>query len=236
MKKLFTSFFPALLFFFQLNAQNFKWAAQIGGTDYDNGEDVAFDASGNVYMVGIFNSTADFNPDTAVAYTLTSAGAQDVYVVKLDSEKNFMWAVRVGGAAQDFAYAIAVSNSGYVYVCGKFTGTADFDPSAANYNLTSAGGSDIFILKLDTASNFIWAKQIGSTGDDNVEKFTLDNSEHLLVCGEFSGTVDFDPGPGVQNLVSTASQDAYVLKLDDDGNYVWAHRYGSNPYGVWLQC
>jgi len=227
MKRLFTSISLTIFFFLQLNAQTFKWAAQIGGTDYDTGEDIAFDASGNVYMVGIFNSTADFNPDSAATNTLTSAGAQDVYIVKLDSDKIFKWAVRIGGAAQDFAYAIAVS-SGYVYVCGKFTSTADFDPGASTYNLTAAGGTDIFILKLDTASNFIWAKQIGSTGDDNVEKFTLDNSEHLLLCGEFSGTVDFDPGAGVQNLTSTASQDAYILKLDNDGNYIWAHRFGSN--------
>jgi len=230
LKKLLTSISFILLFFLQLNAQTFQWAAQIGGTDSDTGEDIAFDASGNVYMLGIFFSpVADFNPDTANTYTLTSAGAQDVYVVKLDSDKNFKWAVRVGGAAQDFGYAIAVSSSGYVYVCGKFTATADFDPGTDTFNLISAGGTDMFILKLDTASNFIWAKQIGSIGDDNVEKFTLDNSEHLLLCGEFSGTVDFDPGAGVQNLTSVYAQDAYVLKLDDDGNYIWAGRFGSNP-------
>src|SRR6185436_12269423 len=106
-----------------------------------------------------------------------------------------------------------------------FTGTADFDPGIDTSNLTSAGGTDIFILKLDTASNFIWAEHIGSTGDDNVEKFTLDHSEHLLLCGEFSGTVDFDPGGGVQNLTSTYTQDAYVLKLDNNGGYVWAGRF-----------
>ena len=54
--------FPSFLFA-QTDAQTFKWAAQIGGTDYDTG-DIAMDSGNNVYMVGIFNSTADFDPGT----------------------------------------------------------------------------------------------------------------------------------------------------------------------------
>ena len=177
-------------------------------------------------MVGIFNSTADFNPGSGV-YNLTSAGAQDVYVVKLDDAGNFKWAARVGGSMQDFAYSIAVSEEGFVYIAGNFRGTADFNPGLDVFNLTSAGGSDIFILKLDTSSNFIWAKAIGSAGDDNAEKFTLDHSGNLVICGAFSGTVDFDVSSSIHNLTSIGATDVYILKWNGDGNYVWAGRFGS---------
>jgi hypothetical protein len=234
LKKQITLFAFVFFLFTQTYAQTFKWAAQIGGNDYDTGEDIAVDSSNNVYMVGIFNSAADFDPGVNT-YNLASAGAQDVYIVKLDSNKNFIWAVRVGGAQQDFAYSIAVSGSS-VYICGNFRDTADFNPGIAVNNLVSYGGSDIFVLKLDTASNFIWAKQIGGTGNDVAEKLTLDHAGNILICGEFQNTVDFDPGAGVQNMISNGSADAYVLKLDANGNYTWAGHYGNSPgqfaYGI----
>lgn len=233
-KKQIALFIFLFFLFTHVNAQSFKWAAQVGGTDYDTGEDIAFDSSGNVYMVGIFNSTADFDPG-AGTFNLTSAGAQDMYIVKLDSNKNFIWAAQVGGSHQDFAYSIAVNGSS-VYICGNFRDTADFDPGAGITNLISAGNSDIFILKLDTTSNFISVMQIGAAGIDVAEKLTLDNSGNILVCGQFQNTVDFDPSPGVQNITSNGSADAYVLKLDANGNYIWAGHYGNSPgqfaYGI----
>src|SRR6187399_17842 len=152
MKKRFT-LMAFVLFYVQVHAQSFRWAAQEGGTDYDTGEDIAVDADNNVYMVGIFYATADFDPG-AGTFNLSSAGAQDVYVLKLDSNRNFIRAVRVGGTQQDFAYSIAVNGSS-VYICGNFKDTVDFNPGAGINNLGSAGGSDIFMLHLDTASNFI---------------------------------------------------------------------------------
>ncbi len=226
----------ALIISLTTQAQQFDWMAQIGGTDTDSGDDIAFDNDGNVYMVGVFWATADFNPDPSVAFNLTSAGAQDAYVVKLDSAKNFIWAIKVGGLQQDFAYTVDVNDNGEVYVCGRFRVTVDFDPGSGVNNITSAGDHDIFILKLDTNGNFVWVKTIGSAGADEVENCDLDPNGNILLCGVFSGTVDFDPNGGVQNLTSVATQDAYILKLDASGNYVWAGRFGSNPgelvYGI----
>ena len=227
MKKQITLLASALLISAGVHAQSFRWAAQAGGNDYDAGEDVAVDAANNVYMVGIFNQTADFDPG-AGTYTMTSAGAQDVYVMKLDSNKNFKWGVRVGGTQQDFAYSIAV-NGNSVYLCGNFRGTVDFDPGPGVNNLVSAGGSDVFVLKLDTASNFIWAQQLGGTGNDLAENLTIDNAGNILIAGEFQSTVDFDPGAGTQYITSSGSADAYVLKLDSNGGYIWAGRFGNSP-------
>jgi hypothetical protein len=220
--------FIVLFFLFgtKLHAQTYQWVAQEGGTDYETGEDIAIDAAGNVYMAGIFNSTADFDPGPGV-FNLTSAGAQDVYVVKLDAAKNFIWAVKVGGTQQDFAYALRVYN-GSVYVAGYFRGTVDFNPGPGVDSLVSAGGEDIFVLKLDTASSFVWVKQIGGATNDVAEKMTMDDSGNILVCGQFEGTVDFDPGPGVQNIVSASTADAYILKLDSGGSYTWAGHFGNN--------
>src|SRR4030095_8964076 len=106
-------------------------------------------------------------------------------------------------------------------------GTVDFDPGAGTYTLSSSGDEDIFISKSDELGNLIWAKKIGGGGLDHVNTMTLDESGDVYAAGEFNGTVDFDPGTGIHNLVSAGMEDAFILKLDSSGNFVWAKSIGS---------
>ena len=79
---------------------------------------------------------------------------------------NFVWARRLGGTSDDQGFSIVVDGSGNVYTTGFFDGTADFDPGAGTFNLTSAGGQDVFVSKLDSSGNFVWARQLGGTSSD----------------------------------------------------------------------
>ena len=119
---------------------------------------ISVDAAGNVYTTGFFSRTVDFDPGAETA-NLTSAGAADIFVSKLDNAGNFVWARNMGGTSGDFdvGLGVIVDAAGNVYTTGYFNGTADFDPGAGTANLTSAGGADIFISKLDNAGNFVWA-------------------------------------------------------------------------------
>ena len=139
----------------------------------------------------------------------------------------FQWAKRMGGTGFDAARSIAVDNaSGAVYTTGAFQGTVDFDPGAGTLNLTSAGSNDMFISKLDALGNFLWAKNIGGTLDENGSCIQLDASGNIYVVGSFGGTVDFDPNGGVVNLTSAGSDDAYILKLDASGSFLWVKSVG----------
>ena len=75
--------------------------------------------------------------------------------------QDFVWARQMGGASSEWGWGVAVDDSGNVYTTGEFQGTVDFDPGAGVFNLTSAGGDDIFVSKLDSAGNFVWAQQLG---------------------------------------------------------------------------
>src|SRR5678815_2255104 len=81
---------------------------------------------------------------------------------------NWLWAKQLYGTAHDeYGWSVAVDpHNGDVYTTIYFFGTVDFDPGPGVFNLTSAGGSDIFISKLDSAGNFIWEKKIGGIGND----------------------------------------------------------------------
>jgi len=211
------------------SARNFVWAKRMGGTSDDIAYGVALDVVGNVYTVGRFQLTADFDPGPGT-FNLTSAGATDVFVSKLDSNGDFLWAKRMGGTSDDSAYRVALDSSGNVHIAGYFIGTADFDPGPGTFDLTSAGTSDVFVAKLGTNGELLWAKRMGGTSDDSAYRVALDANGNVHIAGVFSGTADFDPGPGTFDLTSAGVDDVFVSKLDSNGDFLWAKGMGGTAF------
>ncbi len=202
---------------------NLVWARQLTGSGDAHAWSVAVDPAGNVYSTGYFNGTVDFDPG-APTVNLTST-FNDVFVSKLDSSGNFVWVRQlIGTFSHDIGSAITTDASGNVFTTGYFFGTMDFDPGAGTTNLTSAGAEDIFVWKLDTAGNLVWARGMGGSGDDRSWGITLDSAGNVLTTGQKSGSADFDPGAGTFNLASGA--DIFVSKLNSLGNFVWAKQVG----------
>lgn len=135
-------------------------------------------------------------------------------------------AKQFGGSSNDAMYGIVVDGTGNIYSCGAFNGTSDFDPGPGVYNLTSAGQEEIFVTKLDATGNLIWAKQMGGTGREGSRSIAVDASGNVYVTGTFNGTADFDPGPGVYSLSPVGSWDIFVIKLNSNGVFAWAHAFG----------
>ncbi|HET6991335.1 MAG TPA: SBBP repeat-containing protein, partial [Bacteroidia bacterium] len=218
------------IFLTKLSASgNLLWAEQFGGTSDDEGTSVSIDGSGNVYIAGTFSNVVDFDPGPGV-YNLTSAGAYDIFVAKLDAAGNFVWAKDLGGASYDFVLSLALDSSDNVYTTGVFENTADFDPGAATFNMTSicTAGGDMYISKLDSSGNFVYAKDIGGNQPGRAYSITTDGSGNVYTSGYFQGTVDFDPGAGVFNLTPTGLHDLFILKLDSAGNFAWVKSIGGS--------
>lgn len=210
-------------------AGNFVWAKKIGNSTFGSGEaeglDIELDNNGYVYCMGSLTGTVDFNPNNTT-YNLTSSGEHDVFVLKLDTAGNFVWAKKMGGASDDYPSALAIDVAGNIYTTGYFSLTADFDPNAGIFNLISTYYIDIFISKLDAAGNFVWAKGMGCVDGDAGYALLLDNIGNVYITGKFNGTVDFDPNAGVFNLTSVGNLDVFIAKYDNSGNFIWAKRMG----------
>src|SRR5215213_2885140 len=202
------------------NNGNFVWARKLGTGD---SHAIAIDPSGNVYTTGF--GSGDFDPGAGV-FNLTSAGSNDIFVSKLDSSGTFVWAKGMGGTGADDAWGIAIDLNGDVYASGTFEDTADFDPSAGTFNLTSVGNTDVFLFKLDSSGNFVWATSAGGAGFDYGLSVALDTHGNVYTAGTFVGTADFDPGAGVANLTSVGSRDVFLSKVDSNGNFLWAKSMG----------
>ncbi|MFC1731129.1 SBBP repeat-containing protein [candidate division KSB1 bacterium] len=204
---------------------NFIWARSMGGTSNEIGRSITTDASGFIYIAGYFEGTADFDPSVAI-FNLTSNGVDDVFILKLDDLGNLIWAKSIGGVSSDRSFSITCDIMGNIYATGRFINTVDFDPGTATFNLTSSGGEDVFILKLNGSGNFVWAKSIEGSFNNEGRSITTDDSGNVYLSGNFEGTADFDPGSSTFNLTSNGLWDIFLTKLDNLGNFIWARSFG----------
>ncbi|MEI9943355.1 MAG: SBBP repeat-containing protein [Chitinophagaceae bacterium] len=127
---------------------DFVWVKQMGGVGYDEGNSIALDAAGKLYVTGDFSSSADFDPSGGAAIH-TSAGSQDIFLAKLDADGNFIWAENFGGPGYDVPYYLTLDAGYNIYSTGTFSGNgANFNPDVfAGWNTT--GGQDIYVQKLN---------------------------------------------------------------------------------------
>ncbi len=223
------------VFISKLDARgNYIWAKRVGGTAAEGVADMVTDKDGNVYFVGSFAGTADFDPGPAV-YNLTgrnTPGGQpytyNAYLCKLDSAGNFVWAKHIAEGAGGSANGVALDRQGNIYVGGEFRYTGDFDPGTGTFMITSGagGGTDGYIVKLDPQGQFIWARNFATqaASANNLRNIVVDDQGSVFATGSFSSTIDFDPGPGVYFLTPTTggTSNTFVVKLDAGGNFSWA--------------
>ena len=222
---------------------NLVWARNIGFGEFVTFTSISTDAIGNSYLVGRFqqssayNYAVDFDPGPGLAM-IPNFGRVDGFVLKLNTFGEYAWAYRFGGAGWDGADSIAIGPSGALYVSGLTYGTEDFDPGPGVSPISPIVRPNSFLLKLLSDGTFQWVKNLGSLGDPTYlgsETLAVDASENLLLTGSYTPQsaqyLDFDPGPGVVKLESplvgfSYQTDVFVLKLNANGDFLWAKRIG----------
>jgi peptidoglycan hydrolase-like protein with peptidoglycan-binding domain len=215
-----TSAGSADIFVLKLNSSGtFQWVNTYGGSAFDVGMDITVDSSGNSYITGYFEGTVDFG-----AGNVTSAGAADIFILKLNSSGAFQWVNIFGGTSTDVGQGIAVDSSGNSYITGSFQGTVDFGSG----DITPSGFDDIFVLKVNPSGTFQWVSTFGGTSNDVGEDITVDSSGNSYITGWFRETVDFGAG----NVTSAGGADIIVLKLNSSGTFQWVNTYGGTSGDV----
>ncbi len=234
------SLLTVLLLLFQTicNAQNidFNWAVPMLGTSTNYVNSVTSDINGNVYSIGIFEGTVDFDPDSNNQYNLTSVGEKDIFIQKLNAFGEFVWAKQIGSSNEDFGNDIAVDNNGNVYITGSFSDSADFAIGSPSHILNSINGA-IFIQKLDSNGNLDWVKQLGVSNylASFARSIVLDNDNNVYVtgrCSSYNDSLDFDPGIGEYFLDLDNTTNCFIEKLDSEGNFIWAKLISSAQGGI----
>ncbi len=203
---------------------NTVWAKQIGGPGYERGCALTTDNSGNIYVTGFFNNTVDFDPGAGIM-NITSTGPYNGFILKLDSNGNFIWVQQIRNSNIIDIRDIKISATGTIVVVGFFDGTIDLDPGAGAFNATAPTFNyDVFIANYtSTTGSLIWADIFPGTGSDVVGGIDIDPlTNDILYVGNQTGTCDWDPGVGTFNLVAASYANPIVRLNITTGNLIWA--------------
>ncbi len=186
-----------------------RWVAQGGGGGDEGFFRIAIDTSGNSYVTGVFQDSATFGK-----INLTSKGAEDVVIAKMNAFGFWEWAVSAGGVGQDAGEGIVVDTDGTLYVVGAFAGTATF----GGFQLISHGSYDVFIAKLTNQGLWQWAISAGGTNEDSGRSIAIDGAGNMYITGGFRGSAIF----GGTILTTSIDPEVYVAKISADGQWQWA--------------
>lgn len=198
---------------------NVLWAKGATGASNEGGNNITLDASGNVYVVGTFNSSSlTFGTTTIALHSY-----DDIFVVKFDPSGNVLWAKDAGGAGNDIGQNIAVDNSGNTYITGYFASSSITFGSTTLTNTSggtgSAGTNDFFVAKYDASGNALWAKSAGGSSNEQGNGIATDASGNVYLTGNYTssgitfGTTSFTNGGGI---------DYFTVKYNSSGAVVWA--------------
>ena len=150
------------------------------------------------------------------AGTVTSSAA--ALVVNSSVAENFLIARKQAGTGIDPGANADLDSAGNVYVTGAFTGTATF----GSFTLTNAGGSDIFLAKMDRTGNVAWARRAGGAGNDAGAGVAVDRAGNVHLTGTFQESAGF----GGFSLAGGGAGSGFVAVLDRDGNTLWTRKVG----------
>jgi len=222
--------------FIQKLDQNGKlcWVKNIGGTSFRfRCNSFVLDSLDNIILTGVFRGTIDFNPGEDINI-LNSNGRIDVFVLKLDSNGNFIWVKQLGGnssnnfSTNNTGESITVDQSNNICIVGHFQGTTDFDPGKGVKELSSTRSysADTFILKLNSNGNLVWVKQFGGIGGANGKSILTDSLNSIFISGSFYDTINNIPDSKINYLSAKGESDIFILKLDASGKFKWVKQIG----------
>ena len=213
--------------------------------DYQNSMTISSDescdeSSRDIYVGPLYNSshhitgfhtsncTIDFGG--SIGELSSFGGGQDILMVKIGN--NRLPAVCVyaaGGSGNDRGLSVTVDSNENIYVTGIFRNTATFNRHPLGQTAvtaTSQGGSDMFVVKLNSSCELQWVYTAGGSENEFGYGIDVDRFDNVYVTGVFKSTVDFGGG----NVTASGGDfDAFTLKLNSSGVFQWVRTFGDNP-------
>jgi hypothetical protein len=221
---------------------NVEWAHMFGNSANEEFNSLICYGS-SIYVGGMFGCYTDFDPsDSTAAQPTIAAWCRAGFIAKYNSDGEFIWqksleGLNFGDPGYARPRAMVMDENHDLVFAGEMGGTVNFNPG---FGLDTLGvyqgqGSDAYFAKYDTNATFIFVKQLLAPVYSVWPTVTTDANNNIIVAGSFQGTLDTDPGPGVNLLVSNNAPnafttDVFLAKYDPNGNHLWSGKFGSLNY------
>ncbi|MGH1339606.1 MAG: T9SS type A sorting domain-containing protein [Aureispira sp.] len=198
-----------LLFNHSLSAQALQtsWISTIGGSQFEENNSLAQAPCGDIYTVGFFQE--QFGP-------LSTFGQdrEDGFITKYNDQGVLQWVQQLRGTSTDRINGIAITDDNSIYIVGEFRNKLYYNTDS----LVSKGRLDIFVAKLDSTGQFLWAFNAGSTQDDSAHDIDVLSNGNLVLTGYFQIELSW----GMDTLQTNTSRDVFVGCVQPDGSPLWA--------------
>ncbi|MCC6816750.1 MAG: SBBP repeat-containing protein [Saprospiraceae bacterium] len=208
-----------------------EWALHFGGKQIDQATAMAIDHENNIIVAGTFREGMDLT-NLSPGLILTSLAFNDIFILKFNHRGILLWGTSLHGSLDDVPKSMHCDSKGNIYVTGYFQGSLSHqNKDSTIIELNSRGGDDVFILRMSPEGEMNWIKSMGGRLDDQGKGIALDKNDDLVVFGNFNDTIDIDPGPSRLLLNEKGLLDAFMIKLNDQGEMIWAsHFHGVDEF------
>ncbi|MEI7768870.1 MAG: hypothetical protein WCI67_02720 [Chloroflexales bacterium] len=225
------------------------WATTWGGTGNTAANGIAIDHSGNIYVIGEFTGTTNFDPaGPNLSATFTSYnGTVDAYLAKFSAQGAFLWARTWGagstacvpvsrGCGRDSANGVVVDGADNAYVGGLFQNTVTFGNDHAATSNAANGTNNIYLTKFSADGTNQWVRAWGGKTGGEAYSVALDAAHgYVYIEGDWSttpntGWVDFNPGGSNGSRQNHGTYDAFLCKYALDGTFQWVRTWGGEGY------
>lgn len=203
-----------------VNAQNFQYAKTGGGNADDAGRTICTDSHGNVYTSGSFRNTSTFD-----GVSITSRGHYDIFIAKYNSSGTLLWLKSAGSSFADNIIKLRISDDGFLYGYGYFAGTMQL--GSLFITATKVDPEDIFLFKMNTDGEFLWAKNYGGVSQNLASDMQIKGNRIIMtgtyITNEFvAGDITLPAFPGITP--------GFILVTDANGVPQWAKNTGGASF------
>ena len=206
--------------------------------DDDSFNSFTLDPDENIYFVGSFVNSVDFDAGAGSAILNSGLNAQtgkrthDQYLCKYDSTLSFQFVNQISKTTVLRSHSIFVTldNSYHPIVCASYEDTLRVDPWAGNVNYGSSGKNDIVSIHYNQAGTYIGSFSVGGTGDDLVKNIITLSNGKIIAVGAFDSSINFNP-TGVSIIAAAGNAiSGFVWLMDSSLNFEFACTVGNFQY------
>jgi hypothetical protein len=219
-----------------LGRANITKAINLGGNGNDDGLVVCEDYAKNILITGNYTNSIDVFPGDSILL-FNSVGLQNSYLLKIDSNFNYIHSIPIQGDFITCTRNVTVDKYNNYYIGGFFRRSITFKfPTKDTILRTPDNYSDVFIAKYNPNGILQWVRQLKSDRDDDISGMKVSDDGVLFTTGYCGGTIDLNPSNGQDIFTTKGVDDAYVVKLSTDGDYLSGFILGStgSTYGGYI--